>query len=349
MAIPQYIIERLLSLDIEEVAMKLGIDVKKHKALCFIHDDHNPSITFSKAKNVYRCWSCGVGGDTIQLVQDKKNLNFFDACVWLASHFNISIPEYKSTKKQTKKVIRTVNFSKKNKDASGFDVEVFSWLIDNARLSDLAKRFLYKDRLLKDEVVRKMRIGSVNYPNKVIDSLIARFGEERCLNAGIIRKGEDGLYFYFYTPCLLFPYYEKNDELVGVQSRYLGDNKKSPRFQFISSQQTRMYNLPILNTLKRGDKLYISEGITDCLALLSTGFNAVAIPSATILPLEDLYMLRIYDLRMYPDNDEAGQRAFIKLRRFFLNNYSLLKPETLPEGVKDYSEYYISIYKTDGI
>lgn len=57
---------------------------------------------------------------------------------------------------------------------------------------------------------------------------------------------------------------------------------EAPRFQFISSQKTRLFNLPVLNTMKFGEDLYISEGITDCLALLSAGKKAVAIPSATI-------------------------------------------------------------------
>lgn len=72
--------------------------------------------------------------------------------------------------------------------------------------------------------------------------------------------------------------------LIGLQSRYLGENKEVPRFQFVSAQKTRLFNLPILGSMKDGEDLYISEGITDCLALLSSGKKAVAIPSATILP-----------------------------------------------------------------
>ena len=74
------------------------------------------------------------------------------------------------------------------------------------------------------------------------------------------------------------------------------------------------------------------------MALLSDGLNAVAIPSATILPLEDLILLKNYELHMYPDRDEAGQKAFMALRRFFINHYSTVRAEALPEGVKDYCD-----------
>lgn len=101
-----------------------------------------------------------------------------------------------------------------------------------------------------------------------------------------------------------------------------------------------MFNLPILNTLRKNEELFISEGITDCLALLSSGKKAVAIPSATILPQLDLSLLSDYKLHMVPDSDEAGDKAFVKLQCFFINRNSFLTEEKLPEGIKDYSEYY---------
>ncbi|MBE6318792.1 MAG: hypothetical protein E7081_07460 [Bacteroidales bacterium] len=72
MNIPQNIISRLNELPIEEVADRLGIEVRRHKALCFKHDDHNPSITFSTSKNIYKCWVCGV-----------QPTSYFIACSYL--------------------------------------------------------------------------------------------------------------------------------------------------------------------------------------------------------------------------------------------------------------------------
>lgn len=342
MLISQDVIDRLQELDIEEVAMKLGIDVKNHKALCFMHNDHTPSITFSKAKNMYKCWVCNVGGGPIKLVQDKERWNFLESCKWLAKEFNIILPEGNRYVKSNNRIPQRTYVYKKEEEKNSFDVEVVSWLLDNANLSDLAKNFLFNERHLRTEVIQSLNIKSVSDSKRVVDLLKSTFGEERILKSGLVKQGEYGLYFFFYTPCLLFPYYEKNNILAGIQSRYLGDNKKAPRFQFLSLQKTRLFNLPILNTLKSGDKLYISEGITDCLALLSSDHSAVAIPSATILPLEDLVMLKSYDLHMYPDQDEAGQRAYMELQHFFVQHYTTVRAEKLPAGTKDYCDYYIS-------
>lgn len=348
MNIPQNVITLINEIPIEEVAVKLGMEVKKHKSLCFIHNDHNPSITFSLSKNIYKCWVCGVCGGPIKLVQDKEGWTFQEACIWLGEEFNIWWPEKKADRKILNRTIPKVHLTKHREETSLFDEEVYTWLINNAHLLEPAIKFLFRERLLDDGIVQKQRIGSIINSKIMLDTLVKRFGEERCLNTGLVRRGDYGLYFYFYTPCLLFPYYERDGSLIGVQSRYLGTNEKAPRFQFMSSQKTRLYNLPILNNLKKGDKLFISEGITDCLALLSDGLNAVAIPSATILPMEDLILLKNYELHMYPDRDEAGQKAFMELRRFFINQYSTVRAEVLPEGVKDYCDYYIKKQEIHG-
>lgn len=305
-----------------------------------MHDDQHPSLSFNTKKNLFFCFVCNKGGGPIQLVQEYMGCSFQDACVWLGREFNIWWPKDEETHNLVKKAVKKVHLSKRMAENTSFDEELVTWLIWKAGLSETAKRFLYEERHFEETVVKKLNVKSVTYPKRVVNALVGQFGEERCLLSGLVKRGGYGLYFYFYTPCLLFPYYEQGGRLVGIQSRYLGDKGNAPRFQFQSSQKTRLFNLPILNGMKRGDKLYVSEGITDCMALLSAGEKAVAIPSAMILPEEDLILLKDYDLHMYPDNDDAGRRAFRELRRFFVNNYSTVKAEKLPDIMKDYSACY---------
>ena len=338
----------LNKLPIESVAEMLGIDVKRHKAVCFMHDDHDPSLKFNLSKNMFYCFVCKKGGGPIQLAMEHQGWSFLEACQWLAREFDIFIPEDKRTVKAREKTVGKMHLSRRDEVADVFDGEIFNWLMENARLSEISQKFLFEERHFKKEIIQAQNIKSVSDPKLVADALVAHFGEERCIASGVLKSGKYGKYFCFCTPCLLIPYYEQDGELIGVQSRYLGEKKEAPRFQFLSLQKTRLYNLPILNTLKRGDRLYITEGITDCLAMLSMAKNAVAIPSATILPLEDLILLKDFDLHMFPDQDEAGQRAFMELRRFFVNNYSMVKMEKLPEGAKDYCDYYISTQVSDG-
>ena len=348
MMIPDAIVDRLKALPIEEVAERLGMTIERHAALCFMHNDHVPSLKFNVSRNIYRCFVCDKGGGPIRLVQDYKAWPFQESCAWLANQFNIRYSGDEINQKSVSRAIRKRRLHTSNEVVVEFDAEVLTWLINTARLSPSACKFLFEERHFKREVVERLHIISISDSKHLVGTLVRRYGESRCLKSRIVRQGKYGLCCSFFTPCLLFPYYEQDGRLAGIQSRYLGEKKNVPRFQFLSSQKTRLFNLPALNTLKQGDKLYISEGITDCLAMLSAGMNAVAIPSATILPLEDLVTLKKYDLHMYPDQDEAGFRAFTQLRRFFVNQYSTLRAERLPEGIKDYCDYYVKSQGANG-
>ena len=110
MRISEDIVTRLNELSIESVAEKLGIDVKRHKAHCFMHDDHSPSLKISTAKNMFFCFVCDKGGGPIQLVMDYKGLEFQDACLWLAKEFNIIIPEAKGYVNLLKRLSRRCTY-----------------------------------------------------------------------------------------------------------------------------------------------------------------------------------------------------------------------------------------------
>ena len=126
-------------------------------------------------------------------------------------------------------------------------------------------------------------------------------------------------------------------------------NPPPPRFLFPRGSRISIYNLPILKLLKPGEELWIAEGCSDCWALLSSGRKAIAIPSATLLKEEDLKPLitnhselttqnsQLINLHMSPDADIPGEKLYLQLKQLFPQ----LVRHPLPEGIKDYSEYYV--------
>ena len=89
----KYELQKLRDLPIEGVAERLGLRVSRHKALCPFHDDHSPSLSFSVRRNTYRCFVCGASGDSISLVMRHLNLDFKEACRWLADEHNVILSE----------------------------------------------------------------------------------------------------------------------------------------------------------------------------------------------------------------------------------------------------------------
>lgn len=305
--IDKFEIQRLCELPVESVAERLGMVVKGHKALCPFHQDSHPSLTFNVVRNRFCCFVCGTKGNTIDLVQKSLNCSFPQACNWLKNG-TTQLEELKPAVKTTVKPARqaTCNMAE------------LEYIISNPLLTGMAKEFLFNERKLNPAVVKWLGISSISRP-------IGPFTN---------------------APALLIPYRDTEGKLLTVQSRYLGQpcNMQVPRFRFPKGCKCHIYNQPVLNMLKEGEPLFISEGVTDCMALLSAGHKAIAIPSATLLNEQDLQVLRDAEKRLgrlnlhiYPDQDMPGEKLFLNLRKEFPQ----IIRHQLPAGCKDFSEYYL--------
>ena len=320
----KYELQKLRDLPIEGVAERLGLRVRMHKCLCPFHDDRHPSLSFSVRRNTFRCFVCGASGGPIDLVMKYLGKDFLDACRWLADENNIILTEYQPKEVESPKP---------------FDASRYERFFERPWLSDEARRFLFDERRLDPRVVRWCRLTSW--------------------------KDRQGV------PWLQIPYYDREGRLVGVQNRNLayGQNRNlaygswltvkgsgggaqqstAPRFRFPSGSECGIYNLPVLNRLRPGDELYITEGCSDCWAILSAGHKAIAIPSATLLSKKDVELLkglnsspfgevgRGLSFHMYPDRDAPGERLFLQLQQVLPS----LQHHQLPPGYKDFAEYYM--------
>jgi len=297
-------LQRLRDLPIEGVAERLGLQVTRHKCLCPFHEDHHPSMSFSIRKNTYRCFVCGEHGDTIDLVMKQQRLGFPEACRWLADGSGLMVNGSGFEKPQPSDLSHQTSFK-----ASRYER-----YFERPWLSPEARRFLFEERRLDPRVVRWCRLTSW--------------------------KDRQG------TPWLQIPYYDMEGKLIGVQNRNLGkkgDLHPEPRFRFPAGSRCGIYNLPVLKMLKPGEELWITEGCSDCWAMLSSGHKAIAIPSATLLSQENKEQLSIVNcqlsikLNMFPDCDVPGERLFLQLKEVLPN----LVRHQLPPGCKDYSDFFL--------
>ena len=323
-------------LPIETVAERLGLHVARHKSLCPFHDDHHASMSFSTSRNTFRCFVCGASGGTIDLVMRHLGKSFPEACRWLADANNVILEEYKP---QT---------PADDKPAKPFDASRYGRLFEHPWLSDKAHRFLFKERRLNPRVVAWCRLSSWT----------DRYG----------------------TNWLQIPYFDQDGRLIGIQNRNLDyrkaekevfherdksekevfhekdkadkevfhekdkAEKEVPRFRFPYGSRCSIYNLPVTAMLRPGEPLYITEGASDCWAMLSAGHKAIAIPSATLLGNADKRLLKDLAERlgttfhMFPDRDAPGERLFRQLKEVLPQ----LEHHQLPVGCKDFAEYYLS-------
>ena len=319
-------LQKLRDLPIEGVAERLGLRVRMHKALCPFHDDHHASLSFSVRRNTFRCFVCGASGGTIDLVMRHLHVDFKEACRWLADENNIILEEWKPQPS-------AISLQ------PSFDACRYERFFERPWLNDEARRFLFDERRLDPRVVRWCRLTSWKDKQQV--------------------------------PWLQIPYYDQEGRLVGVQNRNLGltpipspkgDGSLTlqgevgggaPRCRCPQGSECGIYNLPVLNLLKPGEQLFITEGCSDCWAMLSAGYKAIAIPSATLLTQDvrskmadgrsNSSLLTLHSslgitFHMYPDRDAPGERLFLQLKQLLPS----LVHHQLPPDCKDFSDYYLA-------
>ena len=321
-------IDNLKAIPIIEVAERLGIEVRGHKAHCVFHSpDRHPSLRFYENRGTAHCFTCGKHcSSTIDLVMQVRNCSFVEACKWL-SEGDTSYTQGNTSYKYGNSHTSGESYKKTSEDTA--DLVHLARLINNPHLNDDARRFLFDERKISKEVAERMHLSSLSREVPM---------------SGNINGG------WFNAPSLLIPYFSVDGQLVNLQARYLGSEKK-PRFQFPKGARTIIFNAPQLAQLAPGDHLCIAEGVSDCLAMLSAGYKAIAVPSATLLTYDDQRLIseaaaRVdgkLEIDIWPDNDRAGSELANQIALLSTDIGVTLHQHKLPEGCKDFGEFFFKM------
>ena len=373
----KYEIQKLRDLPIERVAEQMGIKVERHKALCPFHDDHHASLSFNTRKNSCRCYVCmGNSVGTIDLVMKYLGKDFLSACRWLAEEHQVYLED--DRKREGSASSPSSEASSANGSSSGksssFDASRYARFFEHPWLNEAARRFLFEERKIDWRVVNWCRLTSWTDRDGVNWLQIPYFSTEGKL-IGIQNRNLD----YRKTPTQAkgvaaektptdftddtdSPSHQTEGSLQTEGSHQtegslrtesslptegsLRTEPMAPRFRFPYGARCSIYNLPVVKMLKPGERLFITEGCSDCWAMLSAGHKAIAIPSATLLKPEDKQLLadieRQYqvEFHMFPDQDAPGESLFLQLREILPH----LVHHQLPPGCKDFSEYYLESF-----
>ena len=369
-------LQRLRSLPVEAVAERLGLRVVRHKSLCPFHDDHHASLSYSPSRNTFRCFVCDARGGTIDLVMRHLNMSFPDACRWLANGTNIILDTYRPRTPTADRPARPF-------DATRY-ARLFEhpWLSDEARTFLFTERRLnprvvswcrltswtdrqgthwlqtpyfdasgqligLQNRNL-DYGKQKGDEGEETGADNKQEQGVEGDGKQGQAGEGESKKGQgsEGKQGQAVEGKKWQGSEGKQGQAVegdGKQGQG-SESREAPRFRFPYGSRCTVYNLPVTAMLRPGEPLFITEGCSDCWAMLSAGHKAIAIPSATLLSQADKALLRDLAQRlgtffhMFPDRDAPGERLFMQLREVLPG----LQHHQLPVDCKDFAEYYVS-------
>lgn len=299
------------SVDIIDVVSKyvtLTQRGKNYFGVCPFHDDHSPSMSVSKEKQIYTCFSCGATGNVFKFVMDYENISFTQAIKKIADIGGISVDiDYQENKRNI--------VNKSLYDIYDFSLKFYQNNL-NTNEGKEAKDYLNK-RGISDELIKVFGIGLSLKQRDLLTKLLLKkdFIEKDLIKSGLIIKNEYGL-SDIYLGRIMFPLHDLNGKVVGYSGRVYNYNDTS---KYINTKETEIF--------KKGELLYnyhrakdearnigqviIMEGFMDVMRAYTVGVkNVVATMGTAVTKNQALLIKRMAkEVILLFDGDSAGAKA----------------------------------------
>ena len=282
---------------------------KNYFGICPFHDDNRPSMSVSKEKQIYKCFSCGATGNVFKFIMDYENISFVEAIKKCADMANIPL----DIKIKTSNVDDT-----KNKNL--FDIyessSKFYQNLINTAVAKEAKDYLH-NRDINDDLIKEFKIGlSLKDRNMLVQFLIKKgYSKNDLLKSGLILENNYGI-SDIYCNRIMFPLEDLQGRVVGFSGRIYNsvDNSK-----YINTKETDIFKKGeiLYNYVRAKDEarnkgyVIVMEGFMDVIRAYTIGIkNVIAMMGTAVTKNQAMTIKKMAkEIILCFDGDQAGAHA----------------------------------------
>ena len=284
------------------------IELKKaganFKAPCPFHDEKTGSFVVSPSKQIYHCFGCGAGGDSLKFVMEYEKLSYPEALEKLASSHNFSL---------------SYTDNKQNKPRSQLMEKVSEWYQNLLTSKQTALAYI-KERGIYESSVEKFGIGYAPDSNATLNYIKSQMlNMSEAIEMGVAGYNEQNRTTYArFIERITFPIHSTNATIVGFGGRTITGHQA----KYINSPETPFFNKSRLlyayhhakQEIFKQHEIIITEGYLDVIMLHQAGFTNAVATLGTALTVEHLPLLRKGEVKviMAYDGDNAGRAAALK-------------------------------------
>ena len=272
------------------------------KAPCPFHDEKTASFVVSPSKQIYHCFGCGAGGDSIKFTMEYEKLNYPEAIEKLADTYNFTL---------------SYTDKKNNKPRSQVMDKLNEYYQNLLTSREEALKYLH-ERGIYESSVEKFGIGYAPDSQSSINYITSQmFTLKEAVDTGVVGF-DSGRYFARFIERITFPIHSANGSLVGFGGRTISGHQA----KYVNSPETSFFNKSRLlyaydhakQTLHKTKEIIITEGYLDVIMLHQAGFSNAVATLGTALTPEHLPLLRKGEPKviMAYDGDKAGRAAALK-------------------------------------
>ena len=304
--------------DIVEVIgsyINLAPQGKNYFGICPFHNDHSPSLSVSREKQIYKCFTCLASGNVFTFVQNYENISFIEAVKKVADKIN-----YKLDIKD-----KIVNKNSKYYELMDLSNKIFVNNL-NSNLGLKAKEYLINERHLSEEAIKEFNIGLAlndNNLNKLLSS--KGYSDKDIIEMSLANKTDNGLLDMFRNR-ITFPICNHEGKIIAYSARIYQNEDTS---KYINSKESVIfkkgytfynYDKCRLEALKIKSVILV-EGQMDAIRVYTSGFKNVIASMGTAITSNHISLLKKLNAKviLMMDNANAGEKSTI------LNGEELIK------------------------
>lgn len=314
---------RLNIVDVIGESVQLRKAGTTYKGLCPFHGEKTPSFTVTPARDSWKCFGCGLGGDIFSFVMQRDSVPFPEALRTLANKAGVEIDE--RTKREDAHRARL-------RDILETSIAFYHQVLTATKLGRPALDYL-RGRGFTEATIEAAQLGWAPdgwdtmsrrlvekrqiKPEELVEVGLASQGRSQSRGVGVIDR---------FRGRVLFPIRDQNGAAVGLGGRILGkegqDAQGNPRDtgpKYLNSPATPLFDksrtLYLVDRAKgpmrKSGQAVIVEGYTDALMAHQAGFDNVVASLGTALTPGQVALLTRYakKIALAYDVDAAGQKA----------------------------------------
>lgn len=307
------------------------------KALSPFVNEKTPSFMVSPAKQIFKDFSSGKGGNVVTFLQEHEHMSYPEALRFLADRYNITIEE---DGEQTPEQLEEQNKRESLYIVTKFALDFFKDQLHETEDGQAIGLSYFKERQFETDIIKKFDLGYA--PGKNIFTKTADdkgYKDEYLLDTGLIKQNDRGKYDGF-RKRVIFPIHDLSGRPVGFGARTLRSDPKVPKY--INSPESDIYKknrilygiFQAKHSIIKNDLCFLVEGYTDVISLHQAGIENAVASSGTALTEGQIKLIKRYtqNVTILYDGDPAGIKASFRGIDLILQEGMNVKVVLLPEG-----------------
>jgi DNA primase len=313
------------------------------KGNCPFHQEKTPSFVVNPNKNIFKCFGCGKGGDSVSFIMEHEKFTFPEALRYLAQKYHIEVEETqvsteeKQVQDEKESLLIALNYAAKFYQTQLTETE-------DGKAIGLS---YFKERGFLDDTIQTFQLG---YSPDSFDTFYNQaikdgYNEEILLKAGLIKE-KNGKHYDFFRDRVMFPIFNVSGKVVAFGGRMLksakSDNPNVYNPKYINTAETDVYHKSQVlygishakAEIRKHDVCYLVEGYTDVISLYQAGIKNVVASSGTALTKEQVQLIKRFTQNMVIlyDGDAAGIKAALRGLDIVLEQGLNVKLVLLPDS-----------------